>query len=274
MINGILSVLLSFGSDNCIPHEITDTNNAGCGRWFPRFHPQNAQPLAHNNDANAPFYFNGVYHVFMQAMLPDVVGWNGAIGIAHLASVHLVSWKVLPPALVPGRWGGDGPGKVGERGGNATGGYYSCSATIVEGVPYLNVPAVWGSDHPREPGTGPNGAGNCDWTKMNGSNYVMTYVLSTPANLSDPYLIEWKEPISIDDGRVDGVQPHGPDFDDTTHAWQNDIAPDSSRGHSNINASWCFAGQTTVCKVSGSSCNGPEDHPEYLQLWESKNGSD
>ena len=36
--------------------QITDTDDAGCGRWFPRFHPKNALPLAHNNDANAPFY--------------------------------------------------------------------------------------------------------------------------------------------------------------------------------------------------------------------------
>ena len=53
--------------DQYRPADITDDNNAGCGRWFPRFHPKNALPLGHNNDANAPFYFNGVYHVFMQA---------------------------------------------------------------------------------------------------------------------------------------------------------------------------------------------------------------
>ena len=38
-------------SDSCEPSRITTSDNAGCGRWFPRFHPKNAKPLAHNNDA-------------------------------------------------------------------------------------------------------------------------------------------------------------------------------------------------------------------------------
>lgn len=44
---------------------------------------------------------------------------------------------------------------------------------------------------------------------------------STPTNLSDPGLNDWAEPVTIVDGRVDGVQPHSPSFDDTTHAWQD-----------------------------------------------------
>ena len=31
------------------------TDNAGCGQWLPWYHLKNAVPLAHNNDANAPF---------------------------------------------------------------------------------------------------------------------------------------------------------------------------------------------------------------------------
>ena len=38
-------------ADGCEPSRITASNNGGCGRWFPRFHPKNAKPLAHNNDA-------------------------------------------------------------------------------------------------------------------------------------------------------------------------------------------------------------------------------
>ena len=56
-------------ASTCRPAAITDTDDAGCGRWFPRFHPKNAAPLAHNNDANAPFFYKGVYHVFMQVVL-------------------------------------------------------------------------------------------------------------------------------------------------------------------------------------------------------------
>ena len=63
-------------NDSCRPWDITDDDDAGCGRWFPRFHPKNALPLAHNNDANAPFFYNGVHHLFMQATFPGVPGWN------------------------------------------------------------------------------------------------------------------------------------------------------------------------------------------------------
>ena len=207
----------------CRPAAITDSDNAGCGRYFPRYHPKNAMPLAHNNDANAPFVYKGVYHIFMQATFPGVPGWNGAIGLAHLASRDLSSWKVLPAALLPGRWGGP-PGPVGQPAGNATGGYYSGSATLVNGMPRIVVPAVWGSDHPKpgdaghSGGTGPGGAGNCNWMAMgNLSHCLMNYIMSEPTDLSDPWLVDWSEPITIVDSRVDGVQPHGPGFDDVTH---------------------------------------------------------
>lgn len=256
----IFSTKINAVIDGCRPTEITDTNNAGCGQWFPRFHPKNALPLSHNNDANAPFRFNGVYHVFMQANFPGVDGWNGAIGLGHLASVDMVHWKVMPPALLPGKWGGP-VGTTGQPAGNTTGGYYSGSATLVHGVPQLMVPAVWGSDHPTAGGTGPNGAGNCNWL-ANNSNCVMVYTVSRPANLSDPWLAEWTEPITIVDGRTEGVQPHGPGFDDVTHAWQDpeDIESDT----------WRFAGQTTVCKTPACNNRDTGDYPEYLQLWASK----
>ena len=76
---------------------------------------------------------------------------------------------------------------------------------------------VWGSDYPTAGGTGPGGQGNCDWKAMHGSHCVMTYVFSEPLNKADPWLSEWTEPIVMVDGRVDGVQPHGPGFDDLTH---------------------------------------------------------
>ena len=100
---------------------MNDSNDAHCGRWLPRFHPKNAHPLAHNNDANAPFEKNGVTHLFMQASFPGEAGWNGGIGLAHVASTDVAHWKVLPPALLPGRWGGP-IGTTGQPAGNATGG--------------------------------------------------------------------------------------------------------------------------------------------------------
>ena len=124
-LSGSPSVPNSF---SCHPWTITDNNDGGCGRFFPRFHPKNALPLAHNNDPNAPFQHRGIYHLFMQANLHGWPGYNGAIGIGHLASEDLATWKVLPPALVPGRWGGT-PGTVGQPGGNATGGSINVAAT-------------------------------------------------------------------------------------------------------------------------------------------------
>jgi sucrose-6-phosphate hydrolase SacC (GH32 family) len=50
---------------------------------------------AHNNDANGPFYFNGMYHIFMQQSFPWVKGWNGGIGWGHLASHDLAHWKEI-----------------------------------------------------------------------------------------------------------------------------------------------------------------------------------
>ena len=118
--------------DSCEPSAITDADNAGCGRNFPRFHPKNAKPLAHNNDANAPFEFEGTHHVFMQALFPGITGWTaGAIGLAHLASKDLATWVVAPPALVPGHWGGP-VGTVGQPAGNATEGY--CTYTAIPTV--------------------------------------------------------------------------------------------------------------------------------------------
>lgn len=250
----------------CNPSKITPTSDGGCGRWFPRFHPKNAQPLAHNNDANAPFEYSGIHHLFMQANFPGVADCNGALGLGHLTSPDLAHWRVAKPALVPGHW--TGPiGKVGQPSGNAVGGYYSGSATLVDGVPRIVIPAVFFHG-----GTCPVTCADKDnWhcnltTPAQKEACAMTYTYSTPANLSDPFLEEWTEPITIVDGRADGIQPHSPSFDDTTHAWQDpeDRATDT----------WRFAGQTTVCRTLGCNHHAEGDRPTYLQLFASKNGSD
>ena len=108
------------GEDTCDPARITAADDAGCGRYFPRFHPKNARPLAHNNDANAPFEYGGVHHLFMQATFPGVPGYvgSGSVGLGHLASRDAVTWTVVAPALVPGRYGGP-VGRVGEPAGNS-----------------------------------------------------------------------------------------------------------------------------------------------------------
>ena len=50
---------------------------------------------AHNNDVNGPFFFQGVYHLFMQQSFPWVKGWNGAIGWGHMVSTDLAHWKEI-----------------------------------------------------------------------------------------------------------------------------------------------------------------------------------
>jgi hypothetical protein len=73
----MVSLVCGAAVDSCDPRSITSTDDAGCGRFFPRYHPKNAKPLAHNNDANAPFEYKGMAHLFMQANFPGVEKWNG-----------------------------------------------------------------------------------------------------------------------------------------------------------------------------------------------------
>jgi hypothetical protein len=221
--------------------------------------------------ASAPFEFRGAHHLFMQANFPGVQGYTtGASGLGHLVSRDLATWVVAPPALVPGRWGGP-VGGVGQPAGNATEGYYSGSATIVDGTPRIIIPAVFFSqrDHHSCPVTCADpDSWHCMLTPAQVKQCAMTYTYSEPLNLTDPMLGAWSEPITIVDGRVDGVQPHSPSFDDTTHAWQD---PEDA-GKQPV--PWRFAGQTTVCKTVGCNNHAAGDRPTYLQLWQSKNGSD
>jgi hypothetical protein len=96
--------------------------------------------------------------------------------------------------------------------------------------------------------------------------HVLRYAETHPVNLSDPLLAEWSEPITVVDGRVDGVQPHGPGFDDVTHAWVDPEDADAGTLR--------FAGQTTVCVTPACNTHAAGDRPTYLQLFASRNGSD
>ena len=111
------------------------------GPYFPKFHPR--PKIGHHNvslmhvfavcfrskslilqDPNGPFFFNGVYHLFLQYSCNDGYtpaanpadgpidctkfgfpegmrpGWGG-IGWAHLTSKDLAHWEEQSPALVP-----------------------------------------------------------------------------------------------------------------------------------------------------------------------------
>jgi hypothetical protein len=40
----LMAIPAAVAADSCRPAEITATDNAGCGRWFPRYHPKNSGP--------------------------------------------------------------------------------------------------------------------------------------------------------------------------------------------------------------------------------------
>lgn len=185
--------------------------------------------------------------------------------MAHLASRDLATWTVVPPALVPGRWGGP-IGGVGHPTGNATGGYYSCGGTVVNGVPRIIVPAVMFTGTCSVTCPGNTDPWLCMLDQQWRDKCPMVYAVTEPVNLTDPLLVEWTEPITMVDGRTDGIQPHGPGFDDTTHAW---IDPEDAAA-----GIWRFAGQTTVCVTPSCNDNAAGDRPTYLQLFASKAGDD
>ena len=159
---------------------------------------------------------------------------------------------------------------VGQPAGNATEGYYSGLATLVDGEPRIIIPAVFfipDFAHSCPIRCGDRDPWHCMMNRTWAEECAMVYTLSSPTDLSDPLLSSWSEPITIIDGRVDGVQPHSPSFDDTAHAWQD--AEDVAAGLD----TWRFAGQTTVCVTNGCNDHAAGDRPTYLQLWASKNGS-
>jgi hypothetical protein len=84
---------------------------------------------------------------------------------------------------------------------------YSGSATLVDGKPRIIIPAVFFHDGLKPTTTcqikcADKDSWHCplitpEWKEK----CAMTYVMSSPMNLSDPMLGEWSEPITIVDGR-------------------------------------------------------------------------
>ena len=173
----------------------------GGGPYFPTFHPR--MHTAHNNDVNGPFFLNGMYHLFMQQSFPWVKEWNKAIGWGHMVSKDLAHWKEISSftgyvdAFVPGRWHDP-------QYGVPSGGYYSGSVTVVDGVPRAVFPAYFSEGGP------------CidPWAPGHSKNKcLMVYQYSEPTNLSDPYLANWTQPRSFV-WPTQGVQPHDVTFED------------------------------------------------------------
>ena len=127
--------------------------------YKPQYH---AGPLEHwMNEPHAPFYYNGLYHLFYQSN-PNGPYFNGAQGInwGHLTSPDLVNWTNHKEALQP------------TKGSVAPDGLWSGGSLIAkDGTPVLLVTA---GDY-AHPGMVSN----------------QNIALAFPKDLNDPYLTEW-----------------------------------------------------------------------------------
>jgi hypothetical protein len=174
--------------------------------WFPAFHPR--MHTAHNNDPAGCFFYKGVYHLFMQQEFTwspyckeQALG-KGCHGWGHMASTDAIHWREISTAtgfddaFVPGRWV--------DREFGAVRSYYTGSVTVVDGVPHALVPAVF---------VKPSAACIAAGSTVQGCNFE--YQLSTPLNLSDPWLASWSQPRTIARSSQ-GPQPHTGTWQDPT----------------------------------------------------------
>ena len=200
--------------------------------YFPIFHVRPDDGW-HTNDPNAPFWFNGVFHLFSQcrqmaAVLPIPPG-----GWCHYASVDLIKWRRLGYALRPDRWYDNISLDTG-------------SATIVDGVPTMLIPSV---------GKVTDGSVNFSCPQFRAPSLRgpcrVRMTQAVPRNLSDPWLRVWDKP-DPDNPLIDAppsdIEPYWHDF---SQAWQDE---QTGRWWAFAGAGWlgrraCKAGGGgTVCK--------------------------
>ncbi|KAK9665660.1 hypothetical protein RND81_14G127300 [Saponaria officinalis] len=130
-----------------------------------------------------PLYHKGYYHLFYQYN-PDSAVW-GNITWGHAVSRDLIHWKYLPISMVPDHW-------------YDINGVWTGSATL---LPDGNIIMLYTGDT---------------------DEFVQVQNLATPANLSDPLLLEWvKYPNNPVMTPPSGIGPK--DFRDPTTAW---VGPD------------------------------------------------
>jgi len=190
--------------DACGPLLAARPHNDSCWRaGASAFFAFDVQPHFHvgdacfgENDPSAPFFFNGLYHVGWQShtQYEHIPPWNKApsgqygdtgISFGHAVSSDGAHWRQLANSLFPDAWG-------------TSVSVYDGSVTIVGGVPTMIVA-----------GLTPN------------STSKFCHMRATPANLSDPFLEDWRfdaEPLYC--GTPNGtVRP----FDAPTTAWRSSL---------------------------------------------------
>lgn len=160
--------------DTCGPgHEVC---GAAFGPEAPTFHLMDSS--CGTQDPNAPIYdpAHGVYHMFWQAHTarPCAGDFRAAPSIGHAVSRDLVRWAHMPVAI----WNGGSHAYDADA-------IYSCSATLVDGVPTIVYPGLCESSD--------WAGGVCQTWPGKGT----TLNIATPANMSDPLLSEWtKSPLN------------------------------------------------------------------------------
>ena len=177
------------------------------GPYFPSYHPRPG--IGHMNDPNGPFFFAGVYHLFFQhscsgsantTTVCAKIGWpggktDGFIGWAHLTSTNLADWYEQPVAFAP---------PFADLRSNVTQyqagfydaseytveGYFTGSATIVNGQPRMLIPTVVQGKQVTKMFPDCEGAGaGGEWS--NTSRCLFDLQVAIPKNISDPLLRDW-----------------------------------------------------------------------------------
>jgi beta-fructofuranosidase len=218
------------------------SHNASCAaepvRWQRRanFHP--GSECHGENDPNGLMEFNGVYHLFMQDHNPMQLG-------GHLATRDFVHWRRLGIGIWNDQWYDKAA-------------IWTFSATLVDGAPRIIYPGIAGANASNgDCGHGPGGKG------------CFTHALALPANLSDPWLVDWQKPAHLNptvrlvDPTIASSQGINGENRDPSTAWK------SSRGEwrytdasSAIYSSWDFEKWRNIGNIDW----GTGDCPDFFVL--------
>ncbi|GLC35519.1 hypothetical protein PLESTM_000333000 [Pleodorina starrii] len=147
----------------------------------------------------APFPADGPPGSFYQ-LLPHQTHWSWGLAWGHVVSTDLVTWKRLPPALLPG--GGSGGGSGGDGGAYDSGGCFSgCSLVDERGVPTILYTGVR-----LRPGVPPDAPGMYGTVSQLAEERQL---LARAANPDDPDLLTWvKQPRPWLDAPPPDVMPY------------------------------------------------------------------
>jgi hypothetical protein len=161
-----------------VPDCLLLAHNASCATesaaWALRAMYHAGSECHGENDPNGVMEFNGVYHLFFQDHNPMQLG-------GHLATRDFIHWRRLGIAI----WNDEWYDKAA---------IWTFSATIVgDGVgPRIVYPGIAGTNASNgDCGHGPDGSG------------CFTHALAQPANVSDPWLVDWLKPAQNPTVRLD-----------------------------------------------------------------------